>query len=133
MLFRSKNSVQMNGYAQEEILANKRRLLKEKLDSQSEQNQKAEAVNQGDGTEETQESEEKKQESKTDTDIIVKADGSRVLLMTTRVCGMQTTRSVELSKPTAMQNDISEQESKPTAMQNDISEQENSIGTKGGN
>lgn len=105
-----KNSVQMNGYAQEEILANKRRLLKEKLDSQSEQNQKAEAVNQGEGTEETQESEEKKQESKTDTDIIVKADGSRVLLMTTRVCGMQTTMSVELSKPTAMQNDISGEE-----------------------
>lgn len=56
----------------------------------------------------------KQQESKTDTDIIVKADGSRVLLVTTRVCGMQTTMSLEISKPTAMQNDISEEQEERT-------------------
>lgn len=61
--------------------------------------------------EEMEKAEDEKEEmetSKTDTDIIVKADGSRVLLVTTNVCGMQTTMSLEISKPTAMQNDISE-------------------------
>lgn len=105
-----KKSIQMNGYVPVEILANKKKLLAEDLESMLGQTQKAEGSAEGERTEETQESQEKKQESKTDTDIIVKADGSRVLLMTTRVCGMQTTMSVELSKPTAMQNDISGEE-----------------------
>ena len=111
---RQKKSVQINGYTQEETLLNKRKLLAENPESTSVQNQKTEGLTQGEGTEETQESEEKneekKEESKTDTDIIVKPDGSRVLLVTTRVCGQQTTMSLEISKPTAMQNDISEEE-----------------------
>lgn len=48
------------------------------------------------------------EQSQTDTDIVVKADGSRVLVITTSVGGMQTTMSLEISKPTAMQNDIQE-------------------------
>lgn len=61
--------------------------------------------------EEMEKAEDEKEEmetSKTDTDVIVKPDGSRVLMVTTKVCGMQTTMSLEISKPTAMQNDISE-------------------------
>lgn len=111
---RKTKTVQINGYMQEEALANKRRLAAENLESISVQNQKTGGLIQGEGTEETQESEEKKEEKKeepkTDTDIIVKPDGSRVLLVTTRVCGMQTTMSLEISKPTAMYNNISEEE-----------------------
>lgn len=70
----------------------------------------------------------KQQESKTDTDIIVKPDGSRVLLVTTRVCGMQTTMSLEISKPTAMQNDISEEEEERTIGQISEEEEERTIG-----
>lgn len=60
--------------------------------------------------EEMEKAEDEKEEmetSKTDTDVIVKADGSRVLLVTTNFCGMQTTMSLEISKPTAIQNDVS--------------------------
>ena len=48
-------------------------------------------------------SDEKKTENK--TDIIVKPDGSRVLVVTMSVGGMETTMSIEISKPTNMQND----------------------------
>lgn len=68
----------------------------------SEQNQEA--------VEEQEKADDKKTEteaSKTDTDIIVKPDGSRVLLVTTKVCGMQTSMSLEISGPTAMPNDSS--------------------------
>lgn len=46
-------------------------------------------------------------ESKTGntTDIIVKPDGSRVLVVTMNVGGMKTTMIMEISKPTNMQND----------------------------
>ncbi len=43
-------------------------------------------------------------ESKTDTEIIVKPDGSRVLVVTMNFGGIETTMSLEISKPTAMQN-----------------------------
>lgn len=46
-----------------------------------------------------------KSESKVETDIQVKPDGSRVLMMTRQVGGMMTTTSIELSKPTSMPND----------------------------
>ncbi len=52
---------------------------------------------------------EEKEESKTDTDIIVKPDGSRVLVVTMKIGGMETTMSLEISKPTTMQNDDSGQ------------------------
>lgn len=48
-------------------------------------------------------SDEKETENK--TDIIVKPDGSRVLVVTMSVGGMETTMSIEISKPTNMRND----------------------------
>ncbi len=47
------------------------------------------------------------EESETKSEIIVKPDGSRVLVVTMQVGGMETTMSLEISKPTAMQNDCS--------------------------
>lgn len=49
------------------------------------------------------------QEKETETDIIVKPDGSRVLVVTMNMGGMETTMSLEISKPTTMPNDSSEQ------------------------
>ncbi|MCI8482880.1 MAG: hypothetical protein HFH41_00905 [Lachnospiraceae bacterium] len=43
--------------------------------------------------------------NRTDTEIIVKPDGSRVLVMTMHIGSMETTMSMEISKPTDMQND----------------------------
>lgn len=51
-----------------------------------------------------------KQESETETDIIVKPDGSRVLVVTMNVGGMNTTMTMEISKPTDMQNESRDQE-----------------------
>lgn len=48
-------------------------------------------------------------ESETKTDIIVKPDGSRVLVMTMSVGGMETTMSLEISKPTKAPNETSKQ------------------------
>ena len=44
----------------------------------------------------------------TTTDIIVKPDGSRVLVVTISIGGMETTMSLEISKPTEAPNEISE-------------------------
>ena len=49
-----------------------------------------------------------RQESETQTDIIVKPDGSRVLMVTMNISGMKTTMSLEISKPTEAINEISE-------------------------
>ena len=49
-----------------------------------------------------------RQESETQTDIIVKPDGSRVLMVTMNIGGMKTTMSLEISKPTEAINEISE-------------------------
>lgn len=51
-----------------------------------------------------------RQESKTKTDIIVRPDGSRVLVMTMSIGGMETTMSLEISKPTEAPNEISKQD-----------------------
>ena len=48
-----------------------------------------------------------KQESESKTDIIVKPDGSRVLVMTMSIGGMETTMSLEISKPTEAPNENS--------------------------
>lgn len=45
-------------------------------------------------------SEREKQEPTSDSQIIVKPDGSRVLIVTTRIGGMQTTMSLKISDPT---------------------------------
>ncbi|MDE7423102.1 MAG: hypothetical protein K2N51_05340 [Lachnospiraceae bacterium] len=50
------------------------------------------------------------QESETTTEIIVKPDGSRVLVMTMSIGGMETTMSLEISKPTEVPNENSEQD-----------------------
>ncbi len=48
---------------------------------------------------------EERDEAKTETDIIVKPDGSRVLLMTMSIGGMKTAMSLEISKPTDLPNE----------------------------
>lgn len=45
------------------------------------------------------------QESETNTNIIVKPDGSRVLIVTMNIGGMETTMSLEISKPTEFANE----------------------------
>lgn len=45
------------------------------------------------------------QESETSTNIIVKRDGSRVLVVTINLGGMETTMSLEISKPTEFANE----------------------------
>lgn len=50
------------------------------------------------------------QESDTKTDIIVKPDGSRVLVMTMNVGGMETNMSLEISKPTKIPNESLKQD-----------------------
>ena len=63
---------------------------------------------------------EDKQESESKTEIIVKPDGSRVLVMTMRIGGMETTMSLEISKPTEAPNDNSEHDTTNTpAAEND--------------
>ncbi|MEH2941650.1 hypothetical protein VSQ32_01985 [Lachnospiraceae bacterium KK002] len=47
--------------------------------------------------------------SETDTDIIVKPDGSRVLVVTVHTGGMETTMSLEISKPTDLPNESREE------------------------
>lgn len=53
----------------------------------------------------TSESGRVKKESETKSDIIVKPDGSRVLLVTMNIGSMETTMSLEISKPTMLPND----------------------------
>lgn len=57
--------------------------------------------------EEVEQTDNQKSESK--TDIIVKADGSRVLVMTMSIGGMETTMSLEISKPTNAPNENTKQ------------------------
>ncbi len=68
-----------------------------------------------------------KEESTTDTEILVKPDGSRVLVVTVNIGGMKTSMSLQLSKPTNWQNEIGkenienpEQETKNSALPEDI-------------
>ncbi len=61
-------------------------------------------------TQDEENEDEKDEESRTDTNIIVKPDGSRVLVVTTTIGDMETTMSLEISKPTDMPNGTSEEE-----------------------
>lgn len=67
------------------------------------------------------------EESGFKTNIIVKPDGSRVLMITMSLGGMETTMSIEISKPTEMQNNIGEQEgdnsNMPASEMNTVSEE----------
>ena len=47
---------------------------------------------------------ETQEDSETDTEIIVKPDGSRVLVVTMNVGGTETSMTLEISKPTALPN-----------------------------
>ncbi len=64
-------------------------------------------------TQETDTEANKKTDTK--TDIVVKADGTRVLVVTTNMGGMETTTSLEISKPTLMQNESRNEGPKTTA------------------
>lgn len=46
----------------------------------------------------------RRETAETESDIVVKSDGSRVLVITTKLAGMQTQMSVEISKPTDFPN-----------------------------
>lgn len=54
--------------------------------------------------EENEIKQEEEAESETKSDIIVKPDGSRVLVMTLQIGGMESTVSVQISEPTDMPN-----------------------------
>lgn len=64
------------------------------------------------------------EEPETKTEIIVKPDGSRVLVMTTSIGGMETSMSMEISKPTKMLNDNPKQDinNMPTAENDTVSD-----------
>lgn len=51
----------------------------------------------------------------TDSEIIVKPDGSRVLMITVDMGGTQAVMSLQISEPTDLQNDISKQKNNDTA------------------
>ena len=62
-------------------------------------------------------------QTESNSDIIVKPDGSRVLVVTTNIGGMKTTMSLEISKPTNMLNNYQEasmETSKLTNIVNDL-------------
>lgn len=85
-----------------------------------------------------QEEDSKEEESKTDTQILVRPDGSRVLLIKVMVAGMETTVSLKLSEATKMQNDSHFQEEESvegSEMQNDnhFQEEESVESSVGGN
>ncbi len=44
-------------------------------------------------------------EEQTKSEIVVKPDGSRILMVTMSVGGMETTISIKISEPTSIQND----------------------------
>jgi len=55
-----------------------------------------------------------KQESESKTEIIVKPDGSRVLVMTMSIGGMETTMCLEISKPTEAPTENTKQDTNNT-------------------
>ncbi len=59
---------------------------------------------------------EDKQESESKTEIIVKPDGSRVLVMTMSIGGMETTMCLEISKPTEAPTENTKQDTNNTPM-----------------
>ncbi|MCM1128260.1 MAG: hypothetical protein NC429_17555 [Lachnospiraceae bacterium] len=75
------------------------------------------------------------QESETKTDIIVKPDGSRVLVVTMNIGGMETTMSLEISKPTEAPNENSKQDTENNmpsadAETNTVSDEMSNISTE---
>ena len=72
---------------------------------------------------ETPDEPEEEEEAKSNSDIIVKPDGSRVLVMTMTFGGMKTSMSLEISGPTAMANDCRMGDETSLGLAVDLSEQ----------
>ena len=70
-----------------------------------------------------------KQESESKTEIIVKPDGSRVLVMTMSIGGMETTMSLEISKPTEAPTENAKQDTNnmPMAENDTVSDEMSNI------
>ena len=75
---------------------------------------------------------EDKQESESKTEIIVKPDGSRVLVMTMSIGGMEITMSLEISKPTEAPNENAKQETDntPTAENDTVSNEMSNVSSE---
>ena len=75
---------------------------------------------------------EDKQESESKTEIIVKPDGSRVLVMTMSIGGMETTMSLEISKPTEAPTENAKQDTNntPTAENDTVSDEMSNISSE---
>ena len=75
---------------------------------------------------------EDKQESESKTEIIVKPDGSRVLVMTMSIGGMETTMSLEISKPTEAPKENSEHDTNntPTAENDTVSNEMSNVSSE---
>ena len=73
-----------------------------------------------------------KQESESKTEIIVKPDGSRVLVMTMSIGGMETTMSLEISKPTEAPTENAKQDTNntPTAENDTVSDEMSNISSE---
>lgn len=59
------------------------------------------------------------QDSNTHNEIIVRPDGSRVLVITMDIAGTQTAMSLQISEPTDLQNDVSGQEDSSNEINNE--------------
>ncbi len=73
------------------------------------------------------------QESETKSEIIVKPDGSRVLVVTMGIGGMETTMSLEISKPTKAPNENAKQDTDhnmPTAENNAVSDDMSNVSSE---
>lgn len=66
--------------------------------------------------------------SETNSDIVTKPDGSRILVMTTKIGGMETSVSVELSKPNQWDNGSKIEDKYVNANDKEFNEQQNESG-----
>ncbi len=102
-------------------IMNQTKLLEEELQTEPKEQSKIEENLQTESKEQSKI--EGNLQTETDSDIIVKPDGSRVLVVTTNIGGMKTTMSLEISKPTNMLNNYQEasmETSKLTNIVNDL-------------
>lgn len=87
--------------------------IKENAASQSfaEEMKEAEEMKKAEETEKaekTKDEEKVQEESKSDSEIITRPDGSKVLMITNQIGGMQTVTSIKLSEANPFQNDYKE-------------------------
>ena len=68
-----------------------------------------------------QEKKVSEEETETDTEVIVRPDGSRVLVVTVNIGGTSTTMSMKISEPTEMPNEAARvEEEAANAMESDV-------------